>query len=409
MPTATLGPSHKLPRQSHIMPSVRYAKPLEHLTVIDMTVNVPGPFCSTVLGDLGATVIKIEPPGGDPLRHSPAMWTGINRGKRSIVLDLKTDGGREILGRLALDADIVIEGWRPGVAERLRVDYESLSSSNTRLVYCSISGFGQDGPWSQRPGHDVNYLALSGYMGAQIAVEGRAWAPPILVSDLVSGLYAAIATLAAVAGSAHSGQGAYIDLSMTDSALSLLKPEIGNLSEGATGDIKPNVTFIPHYGVFPCKDGRWFSLGIVHEDHFWDRFCEVADISSLVGLTFQERLDRSEEIATAVHAVFLTRTAADWEDTLQQADIPAAIVNELHEIFDSPQFQARGMFAELGLGKFLRQPFRMSGQAIGPDSPPPALGEHNNTILSELNYDRTYIEKLRADGALGPVEIETSR
>ena len=196
---------------------------------------------------------------------------------------------------------------------------------------------------------------------------------------------------------------------MTDSALSLLAPEIGNLSEGATDKIKPNVTFIPHYGVFPCKDGRWFSLGIVHEDHFWDRFCEAAGIDSLVGLTFQERLGRSEEIATAVHAAFLTRTAADWEDTLQQADVPAAIVNELHEIFDSPQFQARGMFAEIGLGKFFRQPFQMSGQTIGPDSPPPALGEHNDTILAELNYDRADIEKLRAGGALGPVETEAAR
>ena len=391
------------------MPNAPYKRPLGHLTVVDMTVNVPGPFCSTILGDLGATVIKVEPPGGDPLRHSPGMWTGINRGKRSVVLDLKTDGGRDVLGRLAQSADIVLEGWRPGVAKRLDADYKTLSAKNPGLVYCSISGFGQDGPWAQRPGHDVNYLALSGYMGAQIAVEGRAWAPPILVSDLVSGLYAAIAALAAVAGAAHSGQGSYIDLSMADSALSLLAPEIGRLGEADSGDIKPNVTFIPHYGVFPCKDGRWFSLGIVHEDHFWDRFCEAAGIDSLAGLTFQERLDRGEEIAGAVHAAFLTRTAADWEGILQKADVPAAIVTELHEIFDSPQFQARGMFAELGLGKFLGQPFRLSGHAVGPDSPPPALAEHTDTVLAALDYGLTAIEKLRTDGALGPVEAKAAR
>jgi crotonobetainyl-CoA:carnitine CoA-transferase CaiB-like acyl-CoA transferase len=390
------------------MPDTAY-KPLGHLTVIDMTVNVPGPFCSTVLGDLGADVIKIEPPGGDPLRHSPGMWTGINRGKRSVVLDLKTDGGRDVLGRLAQGADIVLEGWRPGVAKRLGADYETLSAKKPKLVYCSISGFGQDGPWSQRPGHDVNYLALSGYMGAQIAVEGRAWAPPILVSDLVSGLYAAIAALAAATGATHSGQGSYIDLSMADSALSLLAPEIGRLTDEESDDVKPNVTFIPHYGVFPCKDGRWFSLGIVHEDHFWDRFCEAAGIAGLAGLTFQERLDRGEEIADAVHAAFLTRTAADWENVLTQADVPAAIVTELHEIFDSPQFQARGMFADLGLGKFLGQPFRLSGQAVGPDSPPPALGEHIDAVLSELDYGLADIEKLRTEGALGPVEAEAAR
>ena len=385
------------------------AKPLEHITVVDMTVNVPGPFCSTVLGDLGASVVKVEPPGGDPLRHSPGMWTGINRGKRSVVLDLKTEEGRDVLGRLAQSADIVLEGWRPGVAKRLGADYGQLSAENPGLVYCSISGFGQDGPWSQRPGHDVNYLALSGYMGAQIAVEGRAWAPPILVSDLVSGLYAAIAALAAVTGATHSGQGAYIDLSMADSALSLLAPEIGRMTEGETGDVKPNVTFIPHYGVFPCKDGRWFSLGIVHEDHFWDRFCEAADIDSLAGLTFQERLDRGEEVAGAVHAAFLTRTAADWEGILQKTDVPAAMVSELHEIFDSPQFQARGMFSELGLGKFLGQPFRLSGHAIGPDSPPPTLGEHGDAVLSDLGYGTAEIEKLRVEGALGHVEAEAAR
>ncbi len=377
------------------MPSVRYAKPLEHLTVIDMTVNVPGPFCSTVLGDLGATVIKIEPPGGDPLRHSPAMWTGINRGKRSIVLDLKTDGGREILGRLAQDADIVIEGWRPGVAERLRADYESLSSSNTRLVYCSISGFGQDGPWSQRPGHDVNYLALSGYMGAQIAVEGRAWAPPILVSDLVSGLYAAIATLAAVAGSAHSGQGAYIDLSMTDSALSLLKPEIGNLSEGATGDIKPNVTFIPHYGVFPCKDGRWFSLGIVHEDHFWDRFCAVSSLNDLAGLKHDQRMERTEEIRGRLTKAFGQRSSDDWEKLLAEADVPGASVVEPEDILGSPQYQARAAFVDVDGRTYVAQPAKLSTGPIDPERGPPELNEHATKILKELDYSHTTSEPVR--------------
>jgi crotonobetainyl-CoA:carnitine CoA-transferase CaiB-like acyl-CoA transferase len=226
---------------------------------------------------------------------------------------------------------------------------------------------------------------------------------------LVSGLYAAIAALAAVTGANHSGQGSYIDLSMADSALSLLAPEIGRLTDEEGDNIKPNVTFIPHYGVFPCKDGRWFSLGIVHEDHFWNRFCEAAGIDSLAGLTFRERLDRGEEITEAVHSAFLTRSAADWEEILTQADIPAAAVTELHEIFDSPQFQSRGMFTELGLGRFLRQPFRLSGQAVGPDSPPPALGEHTDTILSGLDYGLADIEKLRAEGALGPVEAEAAR
>ena len=244
-------------------------KPLAHLKIVDMTVNVPGPFCSMTLADLGANVVKVEPPGGDPLRHSLGMWASLNRGKRSMVLDLKSAGGREVLRTLAAEADVVLEGWRPGVADRLGADYPTLSASNPALVYCSISGFGQQGPWRDRPGHDVNYLALSGYLGVQTAVEGRPWPPPILVSDLASGLYAAISVLAAVAGRHANGGGAYVDLSMTEAALSLLGPEIGQMvAEGGSAK-NPNVTFIPTYGLFPCADGRWLSLGIVHEDHFW--------------------------------------------------------------------------------------------------------------------------------------------
>ena len=205
--------------------------PLGHVSVLDLTVNVPGPFCSTILGDLGARVIKIEPPGGDPLRHSPGIWASINHGKESIALDLKTGGGRQVLRRLARCADIVLEGWRPGVATRLGADYATLSEHNAGLVYCSISGFGQDGPWRDRPGHDVNYLALSGYMGLQSEVEGRPWPPAVLFSDLVSGLYAAIMTLAAVAGRSASGAGAHIDLSMTDAALALMGLEVGRAGD----------------------------------------------------------------------------------------------------------------------------------------------------------------------------------
>ena len=131
-------------------------RPLANITVLDLTVNVPGPFCSMILGDLGARVIKVEPPSGDALRHSSDMWNYLNRGKESIVLDLKKDCAKEILSRLAKDADIVLEGWRPGVAKRLGADYGTLSAKNNSLVYCSISGFGQDGPWRDRPGHDLN-------------------------------------------------------------------------------------------------------------------------------------------------------------------------------------------------------------------------------------------------------------
>ena len=378
--------------------------PLGHVSVLDLTVNVPGPFCSTILGDLGAGVIKVEPPGGDPLRHSPGIWASINHGKESIALDLKTDGGRQVLHRLAKGTDIVLEGWRPGVAERLGADYGALSEDNPGLVYCSISGFGQDGPWRDRPGHDVNYLALSGYMGLQSEVEGRPWPPAVLFSDLVSGLYAAIMTLAAVAGRSASGKGAYIDLSMTDAALALMGLEVGRGGDPAEDGRSPNVTFIPHYGLFPCADGRWLSLGIVHEDHFWDSFCRVAGLEEMVGMGLDERLGAADSIQAALAEVFPARTAADWEAELLDADVPAAAVADLAEVLDNPHFKERGMFAAVGGSTFLGQPARFSTGPTGPAKAPPGLGEQSDDILAGLGYTPAEMGGLRASGVFGVVE-----
>ena len=379
-------------------------RPLSHLTVLDLTVNVPGPFCSMILADMGARVIKVEPPGGDPMRHSPGMWASLNRGKESVVLDLKTDGARELLVRLAMKTDIALEGWRPGVAKRLGADYPTLSAKNPRLVYCSISGFGQGGPWSDRAGHDVNYLALSGYLGVQVAIEGRPWPPPVLISDLVSGLYAAISALAAVSGRQVSRQGAYIDLSMTDAAVSLLGPEIGRAAAEGKADGGPNVTSIPHYGLFPCADGRWLSLGIVHEDHFWDRFCRAAGLEELAGLNLGERMARAEELRHALHETFSRKPSAEWERLLDEADVPAASVADLDEIFDNPQLKARGLFVEVGLHRLLAQPARFSTGPTRPTEGPPTPGEHTDVLLKELGYGECEIARFREGNVFGQVQ-----
>ncbi len=378
--------------------------PLGHVSVLDLTVNVPGPFCSTILGDLGARVIKVEPPGGDPLRHSPGIWASINHGKESIALDLKADHGKQVLRRLAAQTDILLEGWRPGVSARLGADYDTLSRDNAGLVYCSISGFGQDGPWRDRPGHDVNYLALSGYMGLQSEVESRPWPPAVLFSDLVSGLYAAIMTLAALAGRSVSGTGARIDLSMTDAALALMGLEVGRGGDPAEAGRSPNVTFIPHYGLFPCADGRWLSLGIVHEDHFWDSFCRVAGLDGMAGMGLDDRLRESAGIQAALAEVFPTRSAADWEEALLGADVPAAAVTDLAEVLHTPHFRERGMFASVGGTTFLGQPARFSTGPVGPSKSPPGLGEQSGGILTELGYSQGEIEALRTTGVLGAGE-----
>ena len=292
----------------------------------------------------------------------------------------------DVLVALAAQTDVVLEGWRPGVSKRLGADYEALSKDNPGLVYCSISGFGQDGPWRDRPGHDVNYLALSGYLGLQAAVEGRPWPPAILVSDVAAGLYAAVSVLAALSARGVSKAGTYIDLSMAESALSFLGMELGETNSEGDGEPRPNVTHIPHYGLFPCADGRWISLGIVHEAHFWDRLCRVSGLEQLATLTFGERVTKAGEIKDVLHEVFVTRPAAEWERRLRDADVPAAAVLDLEEVLRSPQFAARDAFVQLGLDRFVGQPMKFSTGPVGPDAGPPESGQHTDAVLAELGY-----------------------
>ena len=362
-------------------------RPLSDLTVLDLTVNTPGPFCSMILSDLGARVIKIEPPGGDPLRQSsPSMFAGMNRGKESLSLNLKDDGDRETLLRLAERADIVLEGSRPGVAKRLGADYESISARNPGIVYCSISGFGQEGPWRGVPAHDVNYLAAGGYMGAQTAIEGRPWPPAILISDVASGMYAAISVLAGVVGRASSREGAYIDLSMTDAVLSLVGIEAQSTQTTDAERSAPNVTVIPTYGLFACADSRWLSLGIVHEDHFWHRLCDVAGLAELAGLTFQQRVERAGEIKTRLETTFAKRPASDWERMLMEVDVPAITVRDLDEALELPHFVSRRSAVDVGALRFIAQPMKFSTGSVEPMGPPPMLDEHRNAILAEFGY-----------------------
>ena len=383
-------------------------KPLSGITVVDMTSNLPGPYCSMILSDLGAGVTKVEPPTGDPLRTiSPGMWSGLNRGKRSLTLDLKTEDGRALLGKLASSADVVLEGWRPGVAARLGADYGTLSARNPGLVYCAISGFGQNGPWRDRPGHDINYLALSGYLALQTRVEGRPYAPPVLVSDLAAGMYASTMVLAALTGRRQTGNGSYVDLSMTEAALALLGMEIARSTDNGGAAVEPNVTFIPHYGVFRCSDGRWFSLGIVHEDHFWDRFCEAAGLNDLVGVKYEERVAQGDRLRDRLDTAFSTLPSEEWDRRLREADVPAAPVLEVDDVLDVPQFVDRGVVREVDGQRLVGQPATFSTGSVAPSSGAPPLGRHNEEVLRELGYTPSEFERFEAAGVFGRAQEQT--
>jgi crotonobetainyl-CoA:carnitine CoA-transferase CaiB-like acyl-CoA transferase len=303
--------------------------------------------------------------------------------------------------RLAASADIVLEGWRPGVAARLGVDYTTLSCDHPALVYCSISGFGNESPWRNRPAHDLNYLALAGYLGLQTLVEGRPWPPPVLVADVTAGLYAAIAVLAAVNSRQVSGRGAYIDLSMIDSVVALLGSEIGHAAITGSPRVDPNVTVLPHYGLFQCADGRWLSFAIVHEERFWRRFCEVIGRADLAGLSLAERVERRLELRATLAAIFETAAAAEWEQRLLPLDLPAAVVANLEELAASPQFVERGLLRDIDGYKFVGLPMRFSTGSTVPTGGPPAIGEHGAAILGEIGLSVAEIEALGHYRALG--------
>ena len=379
--------------------------------VVDLTTQLPGPYCSMLLADLGARVIKVEPPGGDPLRGFPPAFASVNRGKRDIVIDLKKEAGREVVNRLITRADVVLEGFRPGVAERLGVDYPSARRLNPDIVYCSISGFGQDGPYRNRAGHDINYLAIGGLLG-----RGDPPAvPPVLISDLSSGLYAALAVSAALMHRTATGEGRFIDLSMTDCILSWMALDIAAAAQdpGAAQEPgaarKPFLADIPHYGVFETSDGRYISLGIVHEDHFWTRLCDVLGLDEWQDWSARERLNRAAEIRQKLGNVFATATCREWDRRLGEADVPCAAIYNLDELPDDPYIQYRNPFYSLvasdrSESRQVKPPFRTDAPdhdaARDAPLPPPVQGEHTRPVLSECGYTVDEIEDMIQQGAV---------
>ena len=295
---------------------------LEGVRVLDLGIWRPAPYAAQLLADLGADVVKLEPPGGDPMRAFPELFERLTRHKRCIELDLHDDGDRRRAVDLAAEVDIAVEGFRPGVAARLGVGYEALRAVNPSIVYCSISGYGQQGPRAMAPGHDVNYQAYAGVLTPRHGDVPTQ--PRVPYADLAAGLAAAMAMCAGYVRRLRTGEGEYVDVSMTDVLAHWNGDRDGTAvaSEGADEVI----TGTPGYGVYATADGRWLSLGVTSEDRFWSSLCDALGLEEHAVMPFGERMRHHRQLDAAV-AERLSRLSRDEAvDRLDRAGVPVAPV-----------------------------------------------------------------------------------
>jgi alpha-methylacyl-CoA racemase len=390
---------------------------LSDIRVLDLSRLLPGGFCSLLLADFGADVLKVEDTGmGDYIRWSPpfhegaedsaksALFLSLNRGKRSIRLDLKQDLGKQVLLRLVRDYDVLLESFRPGVMERLGVGYETLREENPGLVYCAISGYGQDGPYTARSGHDMNYLGLGGLLG----LSGEQDGPPVQaagqIADLGGGaLMAAFGIMAALRERERSGEGQLVDVSMFDGSLSWLAMVAAQyLADG----VEPQRGRLPLagglicYRPYACSDG-WVTLGAL-EPKFWAEWCRGVGREDLLDKQFERP---GSDAHAEVERIFLERTREEWQAFASEHDCCLEPVLGLDEALDSELVRAREMVVELDQPgaavpvRLLGVPVKLSRTPGAPAGPGPALGEHTHEVLSALGYSEEEIAALLESGA----------
>jgi crotonobetainyl-CoA:carnitine CoA-transferase CaiB-like acyl-CoA transferase len=390
--------------------------PLHGITVVDLTRVLSGPYCTMLLADLGARVIKVEQPGkgddtrgwGPPfLEGESAYFMSINRNKESVTLDFKKPEGRDVLKGLIAKADVLVENFKPGALARQGLDYQSLAPTHPRLVYCSISGFGQTGPRSAEPGYDAVMQAEGGLMSITGSSEGPAYRLGVAIADVVSGMFAAQGITTALYARERSGKGQAVDIAMLDAVVALLTYQAGIYFATGTAPVRlgnRHPTIVP-YETFPAADGD-FVLA-VGNDAQWQRFCSVAGIEDDGRFaTNKGRVLAHGELKPLLDARLRTRPRAYWIEHLTNASIPCGSVRDLHEVMSDPQVAARGMIAELehvsvGALKVLGSPLKFSDMASGARTAPPTLGQHTETVLTrDLGVTADQLADLRAKGVV---------
>ena len=388
-------------------------KALEGIRVLDLTRALAGPFCTLMLGDYGADVIKIEIPGsGDDTRQwgppfigdESAYFLSINRNKRSLTLNFKEDKAKEIFLQLCKDADVIVENFTPGVMERFGLGYDAVKAVNPSIIYTSISGFGQDGAYRNRPAYDQIVQGLSGLMSITGEPGGEPQKAGIAVSDIGAGMWAAFAVMTAIHHRTNQGEGQYIDISMLDAQVAWMTYMAAyyfanDEPPSKVGAAHPTLT---PYQAFMCQDNKYINVAVGSE-RIWARFCEAMKQEELTRnpefATNGDRVRNRSKLVPYLQQLFLTRPVDEWVANLQEYSVPCGPIKDLADVFADPQIKSREMFVEmphptLGSIKQTGLPIKFSRTPGGLDRPPPLLGEHNREILRELEFSDADISEL---------------
>jgi crotonobetainyl-CoA:carnitine CoA-transferase CaiB-like acyl-CoA transferase len=380
------------------MPSL----PLGNLTMLDLSRQLPGPFCSTLLADLGMDVLVITAPT-DPFQLGIPF---LARNKRSMTLNLKSPVGREVFLRLVDDADVVLEGFRPGVATRLGLDWPTLQQRNPRLIYCAISGYGQDGPYRDKVGHDLNYLGYAGVLEYCGPPEGPPMIPGVQVADVGAGsLMAAVGILSAVIARQQTGRGQMVDISMLDGAAAwnvchqVLHHFSGVLPQRGREQLTGHFAC---YHVYETQDHRWVTVG-AYEPPFWSTLCRHFGREDLIADQWAEGA-RREEIIDVFRAAFRKQPLAHWLAVLGPQEICFGPVNDLLDAYDDPQLRHRGMVVEMdtpsGPTRFMGPPIKLSDTPATIRTAPARFGEHTDAVLEALGWSADDVAALRTQGVI---------
>jgi len=400
--------------------------PLEGVRVLDLTRALAGPYCTMMLGDLGADVIKVERPGrgddsrgwGPPFAGEPygpypgesAYFIAVNRNKRSLTANLKSPEGQQVMRRLAGVSDVLVENFRAGVLDRMGLGYEELHGLNPRLVYCSISGYGRTGPYAERPGYDVIIQAEGGMMAITGPEEGPPSRVGVPIVDITAGMFAATAVLAALRARDLTGEGQLVDVSLLDTQVALLANVASNYLVGGAeprrlGNAHPNIA---PYEAFPARD-RWFALAAANERQ-WAALCDVIGRPELKDdprfATNGARVSNRSELVTVLNDVFAGRDADEWLPDLREAGLPCGPINTVPDVFDHPQAQARDLALETehptaGPVRLTGFPYKLSQTPAEVRQPPPLLGQHTEEVLTEvLDYTAAEVAGLREQGGI---------